>query len=124
MITQHLLCRLGKKLAILKNSDAFGEDRQFRQGLLKTAHDLMTQTQCATDLSGIRCCLGSRHKLPEIQRISQMFVWTWRKIGMQRNRWCSMLCKMLGDGILSCKPFGALPRPIAILNDSCHQCLR
>lgn len=43
---------------------------------------------------------------------------------MQRNRWCSMLCEMPGNGILSRKPLGALPRPIAILNDSCHQCLR
>ena len=124
MITQHLLRRLGKEFAILKNSDALGEDCQFRQRFLKTAHDLVTQTQCATDLSEIRCCLDSRHKLPKIQRISQMLVWTWREIGMQRNRGCSMLCEMPSNGILSCKPLGALPWPIAILNDSRHQCVR
>jgi hypothetical protein len=110
-----------EKLPLIKDGETLGEDHQLWQRLRKPTHDLVALTQRVADLARIRLFIDPGHELPEIQRIAQMLTRARRQIGMQRDRRCSMLREMLGDGVFPSKPLRALTRPFCVLHHACYE---
>ncbi len=111
-------------LQCFQKVEGLDEDGEFRQRFRERAQQFVARVERGADHCRIGFAIDGGHELPEIQRVSQVFVRAWWQLGMQRDDGGCVPREMLRDRVFPLEPSGALAWAIEIRHNPGDQRFR